>query len=125
MSQKNKKQFGIWMDTQQAIIVGRDASGTGDFIVLGTEKNKGQGSNSSENAANNAERTLQQKYFKEIMSHMQNAEELHVTGTGKEQEQLVSFLAETPQYKNTVTKQSTSNKMSDEKLVEYIAEQFN
>ncbi len=123
MSQKNKKQFGIWMDSHQAIIVGRP-EGEGDFEVLATEKNKGQGSNSSENAANNSERTLQQKYFKEILSHMQNVDELHVTGTGKEQEQLVAFLSETPQYKNTVTKQSTSNKMSEEKLVEYIEDQF-
>ncbi len=123
MSQKNKKQFGIWMDSHQAIIVGR-AEGMGDFEILATEKNKGQGSNSSENAANNSERTLQQKYFKEILSHMQNVDELHVTGTGKEQEQLVAFLSQTSQYKNTVTKQSTSNKMSEEKLVEYIEDQF-
>jgi stalled ribosome rescue protein Dom34 len=123
MSQKNRKQFGIWMDSHQAIIVGR-AEGMGDFEILATEKNKGQGSNSSENAANNSERTLQQKYFKEILSHMQNVDELHVTGTGKEQEQLVAFLSQTSQYKNTVTKQSTSNKMSEEKLVEYIEDQF-
>ncbi len=123
MSQKNRKQFGIWMDSHQAIIVGR-AEGMGDFEILATEKNKGQGSNSSENAANNSERTLQQKYFKEILSHMQNVDELHVTGTGKEQEQLVAFLSQTSQYKNTVAKQSTSNKMSEEKLVEYIEEQF-
>ncbi len=123
MSQKNRKQFGIWMDSHHAIIVGR-AEGMGDFEILATEKNKGQGSNSSENAANNSERTLQQKYFKEILSHMQNVDELHVTGTGKEQEQLAAFISETPQYKNTVTKQSTSNKMSEEKLVEYIEDQF-
>lgn len=125
MSQKHKKQFGIWMDSHQATIVGREGIDTGDFKVLANTKNSGQGSNSSENAANNAERTLQQKFFKEIMGHMQNVEELHVTGTGKEQEQLVAYLSETPQFKNTVAKQSTSNKMSDEKLVEYISEKFN
>jgi stalled ribosome rescue protein Dom34 len=124
MSGKNKKQFGVWMDSHQATIVGREQLDTGDFVILAHAKNSGQGSNSSEHSANNAEKGLQQKFFKEITSHMQNVEEIHVTGTGKEQEQFISFMAETPQFKNAVAKESTSNKMSDEKLVEYIAEEF-
>lgn len=125
MSAKNKKQFGIWMDSQQAIIVGRQQTETGDFVVLAHEKNKGQGSNSSENAANNAERSLQLKFFKEITAHMQNVEELHVTGTGQAQEQFIKYMADTPQFKNTVTKESTSNEMSEDKLVAYITKSFN
>ncbi|MBC7829486.1 MAG: hypothetical protein H7122_17205 [Chitinophagaceae bacterium] len=125
MSGKNKKQFGIWMDSHQATIVGREQLDTGDFVILAHENNAAQGSNSSENAANNAERTLQQKFFKGITSHLQNAEELHVTGTGQVQEQFIKYMAETPQFKNAVAIQSTSNKMGDEKLVEYIAQKFN
>ena len=56
---------------------------------------------------------------------MQNAEEVHVTGTGTAQEQFINYLAETPQFKNTTTNESTSNKMSDEKLVEYMDGKFN
>jgi hypothetical protein len=56
---------------------------------------------------------------------MQNLEELHVTGTGQVQEQFIRYLTETPQFKNTIAKQSTSNKMSDEKLIEFISEKFN
>ena len=56
---------------------------------------------------------------------MENVDEVHVTGTGDAQEQFIHYLADTPQYKNTVTKESTSNKMSDEKLIEYISSQFN
>ncbi|MFN2458084.1 MAG: hypothetical protein ABR502_07780 [Chitinophagaceae bacterium] len=125
MSGKNKKQFGIWMDSHQATIVGREQPETGNFIILAHEKNPSQGSNSNENASNNAERTLQSKFFKGITSHIQNAEELHVTGTGQVQEQFINYLAETPQFKNTVAKQSTSNKMAEEKLVEYITEKLN
>jgi stalled ribosome rescue protein Dom34 len=125
MSAKNKKQFGIWMDSQRATIVGRAQTEAGDFVILGHEKYKSQGSNSSENAANNAERSLQQKFFKEIMTHMQNADELHVTGTGQVQEQLIKYLSETPQFKNTVAKESTSAQMSDEKLLEYFTSKFN
>ena len=51
MSAKNKKQFGIWLDGQQATIVGRDGIETGNFKVLAHEKNKSQGSNSNENAS--------------------------------------------------------------------------
>ena len=120
-----KKQFGIWMDTHHATVVGRENDNTHDFVVLAHVKNDGAGSNSSENASNNLEKTLVQKFFKEINSHIQNAEELHVTGTGDIQEQYIHFLAETPQFKNVVAKETTANKMSDAKFIEFIAGKFN
>src|SRR6476620_10357309 len=99
MSEKNKKQFGIWMDSHQAIIVGRENLATGSFVVLAHEKNVGDTGNSNENASNNNEKTLRQVYFKEISAHMQNVDELHVTGTGQVQEQFIRYMAETPQFK--------------------------
>lgn len=125
MSEKNKKQFGIWMDSQNATVVGRAQVDTGNFVIIAHAKNKSKGGNSNENASNNSGKTLQQKFFKEIGSHMQNVDEVYVTGTGKEQEQFIRFLSETPQFKNVITKESTSNKMSDEKLVEYMTAWFN
>ena len=125
MSGKNKKQFGVWMDSHNATIIGREQVDAGNFVIIAHTKNNSQGSNSNENASNNSEKTLQQKFFKEIGSHMQNVEEIYVTGTGKEQEQFIRFLAETPQFKNVVAKESTSNKMSDEKLLEYMTAYFN
>lgn len=113
------------MDSHQATIVGRTQVDTGSFVVLAHATNSGAGSNSSENAANNLEKTMQQKFFKEIASHMQNVEEIHVTGTGKEQEQFIKYMAGTPQFKNAVAKESTSVKMSDEQLVDYITARFN
>ena len=124
MSQKNKKQFGVWMDSHHATLVGRANPDASDFSVLGHFENPAAESNTSEKSAHHAERTLQQKFFKEITSHMQNAEEVHLTGTGTSQEQFMHYLAETPQFKNTVTTESTSNKMSDGNLAEYFAEKF-
>ncbi|KAA5538958.1 hypothetical protein [Adhaeribacter rhizoryzae] len=125
MSVKNKKQFGVWLDSNHATIVGREQVDNGDFIILAEAKNDGQGSNSNENTGNNAEQSLQQKFFKEITTHLQNAEEVHVTGTGISQEQFMHFLSQTAQFKNTVANESTSLKMGDEKLVEYFAQKFN
>lgn len=125
MSHKNKKQFGVWMDTHHATVVGRIDAEAVNFSVLGHAENSGAQSNSNEKSAHNDEKTLQHKFFKEITSHMQNAEEVHVTGTGTAQEQLIHYMAETPQFKNTVTNESTSNKMSDENLAQYIGEKFN
>lgn len=126
MSGKSKKkQFGVWMDSQHATIIGREHIDSGDFVLLGHVKFHGQGSNSNENAANNSERTQQTKFFKEINALTQNAEEIHVTGTGQIQEQFRHYMAETPQFKNVVANESTSNKMSDEKLIEFIASHFN
>ncbi|MES1215917.1 MAG: hypothetical protein ABUT20_10395 [Bacteroidota bacterium] len=125
MTQENKKQFGVWMDTHHATIVGRGNVNTEDFTVLGIAANAGAEHNTSEKNEHNDKKTLQHKFFKEILSYMQNAEEVHLTGTGTSQEQLMHYMAETPQFKNTITKESTSNKMSDEKLAEYIAAKFN
>ena len=125
MTQKNKKQFGVWMDTHHATVVGRATADAEDFTVLAVAGNAGAEHNTSEKNQHNDERTLQHKFFKEILSHMQNAEEVHLTGTGTSQEQLMSYMADTPQFKNTVTQESTSNKMSDENLAAYIAAKFN
>ena len=56
---------------------------------------------------------------------MQNAEKVHLTGTGTSQEQLMHYMSETPQFKNSITSESTSNKMSDENLAAYISAKFN
>ena len=125
MTQKNKKQYGIWMDTHHATIIGRSNADAENFTVIGIVDNAGAEHNTSEKNEHNDAKTLQHKFFKEILTHMQNAEEVHLTGTGTSQEQLMHYMAETPQFKNTVTQESTSNKMSDENLAKYIASKFN
>jgi len=125
MSSKNKKVFGVWMDSHNATIVGKENNDIEEFTVLGHVKNDGPDNNSSENAANNQEIALTQKFFKEIASIMPNIDEIHLTGTGQIQEQFIKFLAETPQYKNAIASESTSNKMSDENFVSFIIEHFN
>jgi stalled ribosome rescue protein Dom34 len=125
MTQKNKKQFGVWMDTHRATVLGRANPDAEDFTVLGVAGNAGAEHNTSEKNEHNDERTLQHKFFKEILSFMQNAEEVHLTGTGTSQEQLMHYMKDTPQFKNTVTQESTSNKMSDENLAAFIGAKFN
>lgn len=125
MSAKNKKQFGVWMDSHHAIIVGRENTEDVDFVTLGKVENPGSAGNSNENAANKQEIALTHKFFKEIAAIMPNVDEVHVTGTGQIQEQFIHFLADTPQYKNTVSTTSTSNKMQAEQLIALITEHFN
>ena len=124
MNQKKKKQFGVWMDTHHATVIGRANADSQGFTVLGHADNAGAEHNTSEKNEQHDEKTLQHKFFKEILSYMQNAEEVHVTGTGTSQEQLVHYMAATPQFKNTATQLSTSNKMSDENLVAFIDAKF-
>ena len=122
---KNKKQFGVWLDSQHAVVAGRENNEAGNFIILAHATAGGREGNSNENAANNAEKGGLQKFFKDISSYMQNADELFVTGTGTAQEQFIKYLSSTPQFRDTVAKESTSIKMSDEKFVELISSQFN
>lgn len=111
------------MDSHHATIVGHTAS-TAGFAVIGHAKNQGPGPNSNENAANNLEITLVQKYFKEIGHHLVNADEVHLTGSGTIQEQFLHYLGKTPQFKDAVVTESTSTPMSDEKLVEFVTKHF-
>ncbi len=124
MSSKNKKQFGVWMDSHHATIVGREDSEDGGFTVLGHVKSEKAAPNSSEKTANNEEIALTHKFFKEIAGKMPNIDEIHLTGTGQVQEQFMKYLAETAQYKNAVSTESTANKMSDENLALFIAKHF-
>ena len=55
MSTKNKKQFGVWMDSHHAIIVGKENIEDEAFVALGTVDNPGSAGNSNENASNNTE----------------------------------------------------------------------
>lgn len=124
MINKYKKQFGVWMDSHVAIIAGRDQSEQQRFYILGQVHNAGAANNSNENTANNHEVTLTQKFFKEIAAKMVNIDEIHVTGTGQIQEQFIRFLGETPQYRNVIAKESTTNRISDELLLEFFEAYF-
>jgi stalled ribosome rescue protein Dom34 len=125
MSGKNKKQFGVWMDSRAATVVGRQDVDSGDFIILGSVDSPGANTNPDEKTFHNQEIGLRLKFFKEVANLMQNIDEIHITGTGQVQEQFIKFLAETPQHKNAVTSESTSNKMSEEKLIEFVTSHFN
>lgn len=120
----NQKQFGVWMDSHNAAVVGSGNIEDGPLTVLAHVKGEVIAPNSNEKNSNNHEKTVQGKFFKEIASHLVNATHIHVTGTGQAQEQFIHYLATTPQFKNSKTAESTSNKMSDEKLVEYITAKF-
>ena len=120
----NQKQFGVWMDNHQATVVGNVNAEEETFKVIAQVNGEIISQNSSEKNSNNHERTVLAKFFKEITTHLVNATDVHVTGTGQAQEQFIHYLADTPQFKNCKTAESTSNKMSDEKLIEYIAAKF-
>jgi stalled ribosome rescue protein Dom34 len=121
----NQKKFGVWMDTQHATVVGSDNSEAGTLTVLAHVAGEEVSSSPSEKNEHNQKQMLQAKFFKEIATHIVNATHLHATGTGQAQEQFIHYLAETPQFKNTKTEDSTANKMSDERLLEFFADKLN
>lgn len=114
------------MDTHHATVVGSDNNEADKLTVLAHVKGEeGSSISGSEKNDNNHKQMLQAKFFKEIAAHMQNATYLHATGTGQAQEQFMHYLADTPQFKNVKTEESTANKMSDERLLEFFASKFN
>ena len=121
----NQKQAGVWMDSQHATIVGSQNAENGTLMILAHVKGEEVSSSSSNKNENTQKKMLQNKFFKEITSHLQNVTHLHATGTGQVQEQFLHYLAETPQFKNTKTEESTSNKMSDDSLLKFFAGKIN
>lgn len=115
-----QKKFGVWMDNHQATIVGYENEESDALAVLAHLKSEHGAANSSEKTANNHEQSIQLKFFKEIAVHMLNPVYVHVTGTGQAQEQFIRFLADSPQFKNVPTSESTSIKMSDATLLAFI-----
>lgn len=120
----NDKKFGVWMDNYNAAIVGPDEAHTDSIMFLAHVTGEQSTQSASEKNTNNQERMLQAKFFKEIASHLVNATHVHITGTGQAQEKFMHYLADTPQFKNAITTECTSNKMSEERLVEFISEKF-
>ena len=121
----NQKQFGVWMDTHHATIVGSENAETRALTVLAHITGEEISPSPSNKNENNQKKMLQAKFFKEITAHLQNATHLHATGTGQVQEQFIHYLAETSQFKNTKTEESTSNKMSDENLIKFFSDKLN
>lgn len=112
------------MDTQSATIIGRADEESEELTVIGHIKNSGSVGNSNENAGHNMEIAATHKFFKEIAMNMPNIDQIHVTGTGQIQEQFIKFLAESPQYKNVVASESTSNKMSDDESIAFFTAHY-
>lgn len=113
------------MDTQHATVVGSNSSEAGKLAILAHIAGEEASSSPSEKNEHNQKQMLQAKFFKEIASYLTNATYLHATGTGQAQEQFMHYLADTPQFKNTKTEESTANKMSDERLLEFFADKLN
>lgn len=114
------KKYGVWINTQKAIvaeIVDKDTCNIVDHI-----KAEHGGDNSNEKSAHNLEKSLLHKFFKEVCKDMQNANSIHITGTGVIQEQFAHYLQETPQFKHAKISDSTSNPMSDEALIRFFLE---
>ena len=125
MLDKKFKQFGVWMDTKHALVVGvdRDNEGAG-FQVLGTVKAPVTLPNSNENTFNNDKERTQGMYYKDIAHLMQNAEEVYITGYGTAQETFAHYLEETPQFKNVKATLGTDQQMSEEAFVKAVKEKF-
>lgn len=123
MGNLKKFQFGLYMDSQKATIVGRNEE-TEAFEVIRNVKAPTTLPNSNENTGNNDAKTNQAKFFKEILSNMQNATDIYITGGGVAQEQFINQLSEIAQFKNTNTINDTQTDLSPNELVEITNQKF-
>lgn len=119
-----QKHFDVWMDKRSECYRER-YGGVRNIFCAGFYKRGINSPNVSEKNAHNQEKPLQLKFIKVIKTHLQNATYIHVTSTRQVQEQFIYFLSDTAQLKNTGTDESTSSKMSDDKLIEFMSTKLN
>ena len=121
MSEKIKRHFAIWMDTQHATIAGPDENDHNRLVILGHAKYHDPGRSPGEAPASHTEITKHHKFFKEIAAKIVNPDAIHLTGTGKIQEEFRHYLSETPRFKHAALSDDTSNKMEDERFLHFAA----
>jgi hypothetical protein len=119
-----QRKFGVWMDTEHATIARTVDHNPGTLEIVAHINREEVATTPLNKNENRQKKMLQQKFFKEIAGWLENATHLHATGTGQVQEQFIHYLSETPQFKNIIMEESTANKMSDKRLLEYFAEKF-
>ena len=121
----DKKLAGLWIDQTKAVVAkNHDAQNAFKFFLCSPVKATIQHGNSNENTGNNAEQTNRIKFFKEIAQLITNSEEVYVTGPGQIQEELKSYLHDTPQFKNLKITLDTAQQMSDEHFLEKVNTHF-
>jgi len=121
----NKKVAGLYIDGRKAIVAtNHDGIDISEFKIIDNFKANVQPGNSSENAANNAEKTNKLKLYKEIEKAITNSTELYITGPGNFQEKLRNYLMETPQYKNLKISLGTSSQISDDELLNEVKSHY-
>lgn len=122
----DKKLAGIWMDTENAIVVkNHDIENAFKFFVCEPVHRIVQGGNTSEKHAHNAEQTNTAKYFKDLENLLTNTQELYLTGTGDIQEQFKHHLEEIPQFKNLKIELGTDQQMSETAFLAEVKKHFN
>ena len=59
----NQKQFGVWMDTHNATVVGSENAGTGALVILAHTKGEEVSPNSNEKNEHNQKKISAGKIF--------------------------------------------------------------
>lgn len=122
----DKKLAGLWIDQTKAVVVkNHNDFEVTDWNVSDTLKADIQHGNSSENAANNAEKTNRVKFFKEIEKAITNSVDLYVTGPGIAQEELRNYLLDTAQYKNLNITLGTSTDSNPDVVLNEVKAHYN
>lgn len=122
----DKKLAGLWIDQTKAVVVkNHNDFEVTDWNVSDTLKADIQHGNSSENAANNAEKTNRVKFYKEIEKAITNSVDLYVTGPGIAQEELRNYLLDTAQYKNLNITLGTSTDSNPDVVLNEVKAHYN
>jgi stalled ribosome rescue protein Dom34 len=123
----NKKVIGVWMDSTQAhIIATNDGSASGEFGIIAEIKsgNHEDARYKNEKSDMAREHEDQKKFFKEIASHITDANTIFVFGPGQAQEQFHNFLDDYQNFNTKKIELGTANKLTHNEMIAKVRIHF-
>lgn len=123
---KKNKQIGIWMDHSNAILMELSNDIILEKTVVSelTQEEKDLSLNKNENFLHSKEKHFQTSYFKKIGDAIRNYQEVILFGPTDAKNELLNLLKEDHMFENIKIEIKNTDKMSANKMHEFVREYF-
>lgn len=123
---ETKKQIGIWMDHSVAHIMEpkNNEIVTNSVLSEFTTEQKQNSLGKNENLMHNKERTLQSKYYKNIMDVIKGRQEVLLFGPTTAKDELLNLLKADHHFENVKIKVESADKMTENQQRAFVKNYF-
>jgi stalled ribosome rescue protein Dom34 len=126
MKEKHALQHaGLWLDGNHAMLVANaPGNETEDFMIEARVTRPEHTDSGSEHTRHQSRQADDAHYFKELSAKLLSYDEILIFGPGNSQEQFHNFLKEDNHFRDKKITISSSDKLSDEKMIHRVKSFF-